>query len=160
MDVYFDYVEVGSNKLELGVVMVEDFEVLLQEKKIVTKGIDTNFYHWSLEAMEFALELLTEDDFDEVCLKSQQKQLFDWLVKGNYKDGYSPYYEEIKTYLQGLVENGGTFTYEVVKGANNKAKKFLKKNATKVTAEPVKGDLTGMFASSHKNVVEFLKKKA
>lgn len=156
MDVYFDFTESGSN-ITLGVVMVEDFDTILQEMKTVQKGADTNFYHWTLEAFEYALELLLEDDFDEVCFKNQQKLIFEWLVNGNYKEHYEGYYEGVKENLVNLVNSGGEFTYEVVKGDANRAKKYLRKSVKKtVVSSAATGDLTSLFKSNSVNVVEFL----
>lgn len=155
MDVYFDYVESGSN-ITLGVVMVEDFDTILQQTKTVKKGVDTNFYHWTLEAMEYALELLLEDDFDEVNFKSQQRLIFDWLLKDSYKEQYDAYYEDIKKHLAKLVAEGGTFGYEIIKGDANRAKKYLKKHVPKMAGASVKGDLTGLFSTSNDKVVDFL----
>lgn len=169
VDVHFDFFDKG-NKIILGVVMVEDFEVILQETKAVDKREGQNFYHWTLEAMHFALTYLVEDDVEEVTFKNQQKLIFEWLVKDSYKENYEDHYGKIKKLLYRLVEEGGTFGYEVVKGDKNRAKKYLKSNFKKSAVSGGAGDLTslfvtgdtnkgkGTFKSTPDNVIDFLER--
>lgn len=160
MDVYFDYIEDGKD-IKLGVVVEEDFDVILREMKTVQKGADTNFYHWTLDALEFALEFINEEEYDVAVLKNQQKLIFEWLVNDNYKESYDAYYKPVKKLMSTIVSEGGLCSYEVIKGEKNVAKKYLKKNAgvkTRNGSGSSSGDLTGLFKDTNKNVINILDK--
>lgn len=154
MDLHFDYVEETDTVL-LGVVMVEDFSVILQEQKRVPKVDGENFYHWGLAALDFGLDLLMEDDVELVVLKNQQQLLFSWLEKGTYKENYAGYYVGIEEKMGYLVESGSKVEYEKIKGSQNRAKKFIKKNTIPRVTKPVTGDLTSRFAGTGSKVIAF-----
>lgn len=168
VEVYFDFFDRG-HKIVLGVVMVEDFEVILQESKEIDKVEGQNFYHWSLDAMDYALQLLGEDDIDEVQFKNQQKLVFEWLINDSYKENYELQYGKIKKKLFRLVEEGSTFGFDVIKGDKNKAKKHLRKNNKKKELGGYTGDLTSLFVTGDKDkdkkrstsaeVIDFLQRR-
>lgn len=161
IDVFFDYKDLG-NKLQLGVVfktsVTPDNKVgktILQETKEIIKPAESNFYHWTIEAFLFAIDLVKEDSEEAVVFKNQQVYVFDWLIKGTYKEAYATYYDDLYNSLQEINDLDIRIEYEVISGEKNEAKKYMKKLAKKGSSNS-KGSLNNIFNNSHKNVVSIL----
>lgn len=123
--VYYDYKDLGE-KLALGVVLTEDDDMVFQEYREIAKPKGTNYYQWTLEAMLYALETIEDTGDDEVLLKNQQKQVFDWLANQNYGENYTSYYDRLLSKL-GELSQSVQMDYEIIDGTKNKAKKYLDK---------------------------------
>lgn len=125
IDVFYDYKDLGE-KIALGVVLMEEDEMVYQEYKEIDKPKGTNYYHWTIEAMLYALETIEDTGDEAVKLLNQQKQVVDWLANQNYGENYQAHYTRLMQKLAELSQSI-QMDYEIIEGTKNKAKKYLDK---------------------------------
>lgn len=137
MNIYFDFYK-HMNDCFIGVVAYEgDYSIKPSFKKIIKidKGADfLNQYHLSIKAFSLAVEELymyyrKGNKIDKAVFINQNEYIFKWLINQNYSKKYSYVFEELEKNLLKIIDTGLEFEYKVVKGKDNRAKDYIKRES-------------------------------
>lgn len=168
LDVYFDFIEVGADDIEIGVIIENDGEVedsyLERFEGIKSKG---NNYHFSILAWRHSVNRLHSyideegDSYDKIVFHNQNKLIFTWAESGKfpiaYEKGIGLLYNEISSLLS---DYSFDFSFKTIKGKDNKVKKILKKrNDKKESTSEYKMNFDSLVPKAKTNIINFYDKK-